>query len=493
MDDSSSTPLDTALSEHRLATLRSAIDDDPTHRVAMNAITTTDVDHVALHHSAVVALDETSEIKLDSLNVTDQKQSGRCWMFAALNVFRHDIARSLNVDDFEFSESYLQFFDKFEKANYFLRSIAGLYDGTITPADNPSTTGSADELRNRSIDTLYTNTISDGGQWNYLVNVVKKYGAVPKYAMPETQSSSSTPHMDRALNTIVRKAALQLKAALTTDATRPTDTTTETPDTSNSDSHATTTFDPNGIISAALRDVHRVLSIHLGTPPTTFVWQYRDKDNHFHRGGTYTPHQFAQEFLPNDLDQYVNIAHDPRTDIPFGHRYTTQFQNDMWGTDDFTYLNVELPTLKALAIQRLRTNKPVFFACDVNRQFRADLGVWDANLIQVDQIYGTDTTTTKADRMLTAESRLTHAMVFTGVDFLPDTETPRRWRVENSWGTRTHNEHDDIAGADYGTMSDSWFDDNVFQIVVHRDELPNDLRARLDEPPTLLPIWDAMV
>ncbi|HJD69273.1 MAG TPA: aminopeptidase, partial [Corynebacterium kroppenstedtii] len=138
MTESSSTSPLTALSDTRLSELRANIADDPTHRVAMNAVTTTDVDHVALNRDAVVALDESSEIKLDSLKVTDQKQSGRCWMFAALNVFRHEIARSLNLEDFEFSESYLQFFDKFEKANYFLRSVAGLYDGSIISADSPS-------------------------------------------------------------------------------------------------------------------------------------------------------------------------------------------------------------------------------------------------------------------------------------------------------------------------------------------------------------------
>lgn len=476
MTESSSTSPLTALSDTRLSELRANIADDTTHRVAMNAVTTTDVDHVALNRDAVVALDESSEIKLDSLKVTDQKQSGRCWMFAALNVFRHDIARSLNLEDFEFSECYLQFFDKFEKANYFLRSVAGLYDGSITSADSPSHTGSAQELRDRAIDTLFTFTVSDGGQWSYVVNLVKKYGVVPKYVMPETQSSSSTSHMDRALNTIVRKAALQLRDALDTER----------------DTH-TEGFDPNGIIASALRDVHRVLSIHLGVPPTEFVWQYRDKDNTFHRGGTYTPQQFAQEFLPDDLDNYVNIAHDPRADVPVGHRYTTQFQNDMWGTEDFTYLNVDLDTMKSLAIERLRKDKPVFFSCDVNRQFRADLGVWDADLIQLDQLYGITTETTKADRMLTAESRLTHAMVFTGVDFDTDSDTPRRWRVENSWGTKHHKEHKEIAGKGYGTMADSWFNDSVFHIVVHRDELPDELRAHLDDEPTVLPLWDSMV
>ena len=305
---------------------------------------------------------------------------------------------------------------------------------------------------------------------------MKKYGVVPKYVMPETRSSSSTSHMDRALNTIVRKAALQLRDAL--DSER--------------DTH-TEGFDPNGIIASALRDVHRVLSIHLGVPPTEFVWQYRDKDNTFHRGGTYTPQQFAEEFLPDDLDNYVNIAHDPRADVPVGHRYTTQFQNDMWGTEDFTYLNVDRDTMKSLAIERLRKDKPVFFSCDVNRQFRADLGVWDADLIQLDQLYGITTTTTKADRMLTSESRLTHAMVFTGVDFDTDSDTPRRWRVENSWGTKHHKEHKEIAGKGYGTMADSWFNDSVFHIVVHRDELPDELRAHLDDEPTVLPLWDSMV
>lgn len=502
-----------ALSEDLLTRIRRDADNDSAHTLALNAVTSTSVDTVAVNRRAIVALDPTVALKTDSLPVTDQKQSGRCWMFATLNVFRHEVARTLGVESFEFSQAYLQFFDKMEKANYFLRAVAALYSGQWTAVDGPDVTATASgadvsaggsteagsvaptsETQERLIDLLYQFGVGDGGQWNFCINLINKYGAVPKYAMPETQSSSNTRHMDRALHRVLRSAALRLK------------------DLYSAGQQTEATISADAVIAAALRDVHRVLSIHLGTPPTEFDWHYRTKDKEFHRVGRMTPREFAAQYLPSDLHNYVDLVHDPRPETPTGRRYTTQAQNNCWGTQAFTFLNVPLATLKEATLNRLHAGKPVYFACDVNRQFRSDLGVWDRHLMELNDVYGVESIITdppreaetvalsesgrlsamsKADRMRTAESRLTHAMVFTGVDEVDG--AVRAWRVENSWGTKAHKEHSEIANGGFGTMSDTWFDDNVFHVVVHRDDLPKDLLPLVDQEPTLLPLWDPMV
>lgn len=450
-----------------LVELRGTAAGDRALRIARNAVTAADVNAVALNRDAVVALDPTTEVKLDSLGVSDQKQSGRCWMFAAYNVFRHRAAEKLGVKEFEFSHTYLQFFDKVEKSNHVLRSLEQLFRAGVTDLDD------------RTVAALLQGAASDGGQWNYFTNLVAKYGVVPSYAMPETFGSGRTPQLDGRLRTVLRRGALRLREAVLAG--------------ENSDIDET-----ERIISDTLADAHRVTAVHLGLPPTEFTWQYRDSDNGFHRGGTYTPQQFAAEMLPtgpDGIDSYVSVVHDPRH--AEGQAFSITHENNVWGTPDFSYLTAGIDTLRRLVTDSLDAGEQVWFACDVNRQFVATSGVWDANLLELDALYGTDSATTKAEQMETAESRLTHGMVFTGYDRSPSGEL--RWRVENSWGTKSHAQHTELAGGGYGTMADNWFADNVFQVVVPRRRLTDttsDLEEALDAldrgDTTDLPIWDAM-
>lgn len=443
------------------------------HTTTINAVTTTSVNTLALNRQVVTTLDPTTEIKTDTLGPTDQKRSGRCWMFATLNLYRHHIARTLGVDHFEFSEAYLQFFDKWEKANHYLRLYAALASGSLTPAtdpDNPDATPA--ELLDRALNHLTTHaTINDGGQFNYVENLIAAYGLVPDYAMPETDSSSNTRAMDTILNAILRPAAYALRTRLA-----------ETP-----------TADVEDIISRALRSVYSVLATHLGVPPTHFHWHYRTTDNTYVDGGMLTPHDFADRFLPASiLAGYTILTHDPRPEISPNTHYAIQGQTNRWGTDDFHYVTTDLDTIKALAAQQLDAGTPVWFTADVNQQFRVDLHLWDADLLQLDQLYGVDTAQTKAQRMATATSRLTHAMVLTGLQ-RDDTGRPVKWRVENSWGKGTNELRTVTVGAGgYGTMSDSWLDNYVFQIAVPTQDLPAPLAAAAATEPTVLPIWDAM-
>lgn len=410
---------------------------DASVRVAANAVAGTDVDKVALDRRTVVALGGTTESKLDSLGVTDQKRSGRCWMFAALNVFRHQVAKNLNLEEFEFSESYLQFYDLLGKAEVF-------WDRIQEHREN---------LDSRLAHLMLSDPVSDGGEWNYVVALVKRYGLLPKYAMPETFSSSQTHAMTRDVNTVLRRGVIRGREQ-----------------------------------AEVLADVRRILTIHLGEPPESFVWQYRDKEGGFRREGEITPQEFAARALPRDLGEYVVLGNDPRPERAFGTRYAVDGQLDVPGAEPFTFLNAEIADLAAAARSSLAAEEPVWFACDVMRQFSHRDGVWDAHLMRRDALYGTHSGTTKAEQMSTRESVLTHAMVFTGFDGVGQP----RWRVENSWGTKAHGEAEELGGKGYGTMSQSWFDDNVFAVVVHRRFVPDHLVAHVDEPATLVAAWDAM-
>ncbi len=463
---------DFSLSAGVLTELRDTAASDPALRIATNAVTSTDIDSVTLNRAAVTAVDPTTEVKLDSLGVTDQKQSGRCWMFAGLNVFRHRVAESLNVEDFEFSESYLQFYDKIEKSNHALRRLDELFRSGVTDPDD------------RLVNSLLTHVAHDGGWWNYLVNLVGKYGVVPKEAMGETFNSGNTHQMDARLQTVLRATAWKIREAVLAGA------------------GAETTAP---IIEAGLKDAYRVLATHLGLPPERFVWQYRDSsgtDKEFHREGEFTPLEFRDRVLSDEftggLENYVCLVDDPREENPYGAAYSVAEGTNMWGTADTSYINVGVSELKRIAKASIDAGEPVWFACDVNRQFAAALGIWNADLYERDALYGTTTVsgpgTSKADQMRTRESMPTHGMVLTGYDNEAGT-----WRVENSWGTKSHGEHAKLAGAGsmkgYGTMKDSWFDDNVFQIAVHRRLLGDDFPGldALDRgETTVLPIWDAM-
>lgn len=230
-----------------------------------------------------------------------------------------------------------------------------------------------------------------------------------------------------------------------------------------------------------MRQVHRVLSIHLGTPPTEFVWQWRDKDGRFHRDGVRTPQQFAAEYAAS-LDDYVCIVNDPRESSPYGQVFTVDRLGNVVG-ERVTYLNVEMPVIRKAVIDTLKDGRPVWMGCDTAKQCDRKAGIWDATLYDWEATYGIDLAMTKAEELEYGESQMTHAMQFTGVDIV-DGE-PRRWRIENSWG-------DEIGDKGFFTMNDSWFDQHVFEVAVHKKYLPKKLLAALAAEPIVLPAWDPM-
>ncbi|MCI1256100.1 MAG: C1 family peptidase [Corynebacterium provencense] len=437
--------------------LNSSVEADPAWRTARNAATATDISKITLDRSILASTDPTTSVKVDTWSVTDQMRSGRCWIFAGLNSLRGNIIADTGVKDLELSQAWLHYWDKLEKANYFFTAMVELAD---RPTDD------------RTVQHLLDHPAEDGGQWNMFVALVEKYGVVPKYAMPETWSSSHTAKMNRDIATATRTGALRIRETVNTGA---------------GDAEV------SRVHREALGSVHRILTAHLGVPPEEFVWQYRDSDGEFHREGTVTPLQFARRYLPDDLGEYVCLVNDPRDSSPYGELFTVDYLGNVVGADPVTYLNVPPEVLRTVAVDALGDGRPVWFGCDTAAQCDRERGVWDARLHDYTGFYGVELGTDAMDkqqRLLTGESLMTHAMVFTGVD-LDETGNPVKWRVENSWGSKN-------ADKGFWTMNDSWFGEYVFALAVHRDRLPEEYRSVLDSgtdgapAPHVLPAWDPM-
>ena len=420
---------------------------EPRNRLLQNALTRTKVDELALDHRVAVSVERSMSHQLDDWAVTNQEKSGRCWMFAGLNLLRVGAAAKLGVKDFEFSQTYLQFWDRLEKANFWLEQV-------LATAER--------DVDDRTVAHLMATPAEDGGQWNMFVALVRKHGLVPKSVMPETVSSSATAALNRDLSAVLRQAGRDLRALAATGAA--------------ADDIASSKRE-------TLAVVHRMLSLHLGTPPERFWWQWRDDTKAFHRDGLLTPLEFAEAYLTVPLDDYVCIVHDPRASSPVGRTFTVEALGNVVGAPPVTYLNVEIELIKRLAMERIVDGEPVWFGCDVAQMYDPDRGVWDASLYDYDSLYGHTTSLGKADRLLHRATAMTHAMLLTGVDVLDG--APRRWRVENSWGAEK-------ADKGFWTMNDTWFAEHVFETAVRRDALPAQLQEQLDTEPVVLPAWDPM-
>lgn len=438
--------LDPAFSSHQ----REAFAADSVGRIVQNAVTGTGADKVSVDRDVLNRLDESVSERLDAWPVTDQKHSGRCWAFAGLNVLRARLIKDLKLDDFAFSQNFVAFHDKLEKANHVLARA-------IAVADH--------DLDEEEVRIVLEHTGDDGGYWQQFMDLVAKYGLVPVQAMPDTESAGNTAQLNRALSTVLRRAVLGIRQAVT-----------DSDPMEGSDRIQT-------VRNQAMRDVYRVLAIHLGTPPASFTWQYRDKDKAFHNEGELTPVEFAQKVVPATVHGYMALAHDPRAENPVGRKYVIDHTPYMEGGTPYAHLSAPLADLKTAAIAAIRDGEPVWFDCDVARQFDKETGVWDAHLHDYDSLYGVDLTMTKAERMRMREIAPTHAMTLVGVDLVDG--RPRRWRVENSWG-------DEVGRKGFFTMDDSWFDAYVFRVIVAPERLSQAARAEWSAEPIVLPEWDAL-
>ena len=433
------------ITDEQIQALRKAFDTNPANKVAQNAVTSVQLPSLALNRSIIQDTANTFSTKLDDWKVTSQKSSGRCWLFAALNLFRVGAMKKMNVKSFEFSQAHIHFWDKFERSNHLLEAM-------IDTADRP--------VDDRTIHFLLSDPIGDGGQWNMAMNLIEKYGLVPKSVYPESHTSSATRWMNMELKNILRSSACELRAIL---------------------NNGGSLEEARAHKEKRVSDIWNMLCIHLGTPPTSFDWQWRDKDDKFHRKGEMTPKEFASEYVDIDWRNYVCIVNDPRN--VYYQTYTVDYLQNVAGGPPVVYLNVPSEEMKAVTQKLLEDGVPVWMGCDVGKEMDRKGGYWDADLFNVSGLYGVEYGMDKENRLRHGQTMMTHAMLFTGVDVVDG--KPRRWRVENSWG-------EDSGQKGYYTMNDSWYDEYMFEIAAPKKYLTEKMLAGLESEPIVLPAWDPM-
>lgn len=386
-------------------------------------------------------------IDLATGKVANQKQSGRCWMFAALNTFRHKMIDRFRLKDFELSQNYTFFWDKYEKSNYF-------YENIIATADQ--------ELDSRKVAFLLATPQQDGGQWDMIVSIFQKYGVVPKAVMPESNSSSNSRDLNTYLNKKLRKDAVVLRKLVAS---------------------GKSVIDIQTVKEKMLEEIYRFLATSLGTPPTTFDFEYRDEEKNYHLDQKLTPQSFYDKYVGVDLNEYISIINAPTADKPYNKTYTVEMLGNVVGGKEVKYLNVDMDRFKKLAIAQLEQGESIWFGCDVGQSSTRKTGIMSLDAYEINDLFDIDFTMTKAERLDYGESLMTHAMVLTGVDIVDGQST--KWKVENSWGEK-------VGDKGFFVMSDAWMDEYTYQIVIRKELLPIELQQTWEEAPTVLAPWDPM-
>lgn len=422
---------------------------DAAYTVAKNAVTSNGLVKSARVPERVAKMTKSFTYQVQPQGaITNQKQSGRCWMFAALNVMRFEVMQRWNLETFEFSQSYPLFYDKLERANWFLCQVLDMVD---------------EPLDGREMAFLLADPLGDGGQWDMFMALVRKYGVVPKEAMPETACSSNTREMDTYLTKLLRGYAAELRRAREAGAS---------------------VEELCDRIPQMMATVRRALCICLGEPPATFDVRAYDKDKKLVEHLGMTPLGFYREFLAEQFDDYVSVISANTADKPFGRTYTIERLGNVAEAGQVKHLNLPIERLKELALTMLRDNRPVWFGSDVGQSGLRDDGLLDPAAIDVDAIFGTQVEMDRATRLDYGDSCMTHAMVLQGVDVDAAGKTAQ-WRVENSWGK-------DFGNDGFYIMDDAWFDEFVYQIAVPKSLLSTEEQAAWETEPVNLRPWDPM-
>jgi len=439
----------TGITTEELLTLSEEFDRDRANLLAMNAVTNNGIIASAKSQAARARNQFGFSVEVEAGKVCDQKQSGRCWMFASYNVMRLEIMKKLNLENMELSQNYPLFYDKLEKANHFLENMLEVID---------------EPLDSRVVQFLLEAPMGDGGQWDMFRSLVEKYGVVPKEVMPETAVSGATREMDTFLTTKLREFTSQFRKKYAAGATIE---------------------ELREDKKEMMKTIYRMLVISLGKPPVRFTWETRDKDKNFIREKDITPQEFFRKYVGWNLEDYVTVINAPTKDKPYGRTYTVQFLGNVReGAYPVKYLNLPMDDLRDLAIRQLKDGKAVWFGSDVGQFSDRRGGYLTSDILQVSELFHTEFGMTKEERLDYGDSMMTHAMVITGVD-LDDAGRPLRWKVENSWG-------EDVGEKGFYVMDDKWFGEFAYQILLERDYLSEEQKAQFDSDPIVLKPWDPM-
>lgn len=447
-----------ALTPGLLAGLREGYRMTPADRACHNAVANNPAKPLALNQGVVRGDDGHFSHRVQSKGITNQKKSGRCWMFAGLNMLRPQVIRDHRMQEFEFSTAYLQFWDKMEKANLYLESIIELRDADYLDRDW--------EMVNKA-------AMEDGGWWNYFAGLVGKYGVVPLSAMPETHASSHTEALNEVLGRLLRSRAIRIL-----------------------DRHA----DGAGIDSLrtgkhdALAEIYRLLILHFGEPPSEFEWRYplalspesgpeagqeNVRNVRLTPSELHTPQSFYHQYVGRPLAEFVCLYNDSFNEL--NRHYCFDRARNIVGSECMHFANIDTKPMKEIAKASILANEPLWFAVNMGIDQSLELGLMKHRLFDYEALFGIDLEISKADRTRLHSGASGHAMVLMGVD-LDAGGTPRKWLVENSWG-----EEKGTKGC--WTLHDDWFDEHVYTIIAHRRHVPDEILGYFDEEAVVLPAW----
>jgi bleomycin hydrolase len=429
------------ISADMLKEISAAYEGNAADKALRNALNSTPISALALSTDNLAMIDTHFSHEVVTKGRTDQKSSGRCWLFTGLNVLRSRMIQKHDLGAFTFSQNYLFFYDQLEKANLFLQGI-------IDTKDLP--------LEDRKVDWLLSNPLGDGGQFTGVSNLVMKYGVVPSNVMPETLSANNTSQMSSRISTKLREDALILRAA------KPKET--------------------QALKVKMLGEVYRMLALCLGVPPTEFTWARYNSKGEFVSEKTYTPKGFYQEFIGEDLENnYIMVMNNPA--VEYGKVYEIEYDRHVYDGQNWVYLNLPIERIKEMAIASIKDNTALYFSCDVGKFLNRSRGVADLKNFDYESLMGVSFGMDKKQRIQTHASGSTHAMTLIAVDIKDD--KPVKWMVENSWGITSGYRGNII-------MTDEWFNEYMFRLVVEKKYVPADIMALMNQKPILLPAWDPM-
>ncbi len=448
-----------ALDQKLLSKLRSGYQMNEADRARFNAISNTSIDQLSLNREIVQGEDGHFSHKIATKGITDQKASGRCWMFAGFNVMRPRIIHELGLDSFEFSTAYLQFWDKLEKSNLYLEAVIEMRE--TDPLD-------------REWQLVNEWMVGDGGWWNYVTGLIEKYGVVPAGAMPETHSSNNTRTMNKVLERLLRSRATELLE-------------------SHSKGNGPTQLRKQK--ENILAETYRFLCLNLGEPPTDFDWRFeakkKDKKNLDENESTpkveqnnltalrrYTPQSFYKEFVGVDLSKFVCLYHDASQ--PPGKHFQFHRARTIVGKDEMNFVNIGIDQMKKIAVKSVLANEPMWFAVNMGVDQSREHGIMEHELFDYESLFDIEMPLSKADRSRLYAGASNHAMVLRGVDIVEG--KPRKWLVENSWGK-------DKGKQGTWTLYDRWFEEHVYTIIVNRSHVPKSVLKAFTEKPEKLPAW----
>ncbi|MDL2278115.1 C1 family peptidase [Parabacteroides sp. OttesenSCG-928-G07] len=429
-----------------LSQIKQSYQNTPADKAIQNAITNNDINRLAINTESKNNFDTYFSHRVNSKGITDQKSSGRCWLFTGLNVFRAKAIVRFDMGDFQFSNNYPFFWDQLEKANLFLQGI-------IDTKDKP--------MGDQMVEWLFKNPLSDGGQFTGVFDILMKYGVVPADVMIETYSSENTTRMANLISLKLREWGIQLRDQAAKGA-KP--------------------ADLEKSKTEMLGTVYRMLVLNLGEPPTTFTWTRKDARGNPVATKEYTPKTFFDEFIGEDLENnYVMLMNDPTRE--YYKLYEIDYDRHRYDGTNWTYVNLPIEDIKAMAIASIKDSTMMYFSCDVGKFFDRERGVLDVNYYDYGSLMGTTFGMDKKSRIQTFASGSSHAMTLMAVDLTANGQ-PKKWMVENSWGPGANSGH--------LIITDEWFNEYMFRLVVQQKYITDKVKEVLKQTPVRLPAWDPM-